>query len=331
MVDNNVIVLLVVLFILYFFYNLYKAKLERDDVNFSYQQIKDFLNDTNRENKPILWIYLKYEKNARNWESFYSRNSFDLNQGYLYLTVRSIIEHCKKSFHICLIDDNVFSKLLDDGYLKNLNKKAVPNKDYLRISGMCELLYTYGGIMVPSSFICFTNLERLLEKDDKMFVGEFANRAVQKTYFAPSYQLMGCRQSNKMMKSLVKYVQKEMITDFTEEPKFIGKINIWLNLHVTQGEIRLVDGAEIGTKKKTGIPLNVEDLMSVNFPDLDCRNRLGLYIPEDELLQRIQYGWFIRMSPRQVLESNIYVGKMLLLANSEIERNNNPTEFFQIK
>ena len=331
MVENNVIVLLVVLFILYFFYNLYKAKLERDDVNFSYQQIKDFLNDTNRENKPILWIYLKYEKNARNWESFYSRNSFDLNQGYLYLTVRSIIENCKKSFHICLIDDNVFSKLLDDGYLKNLNKKAVPNKNYLRISGMCELLYTYGGIMVPSSFICFTNLERLLEKDDKMFVGEFANRAIQKTYFAPSYQLMGCRQSNKMMKSLVKYVQKEMITDFTEEPKFIGKINIWLNLHVTQGEIRLVDGAEIGTKTKTGIPLNVEDLMYVNFPDLDCRNRLGLYIPEDELLQRIQYGWFIRMSPRQVLESNIYVGKMLLLANSEIERNNNPTEFFQIK
>jgi hypothetical protein len=333
MYENNVIVLLVVLFILFFFYNLYKAKLERDDINFSYQQIKDFLNDTNRENKPILWIYLKYEKNSRNWESFYSPNSFDLNQGYLYLTVRSIIEHCKKSFHICLIDDNVFSKLLDDGYLKHLNKKAVPNKDYLRICGMCELLYTYGGIFVPSSFICFTNLHQLLEEDNKMFVGEFVDRTMttQKTYFSPSYQLMGCRQSNNVMHQMIKYMKKELITDFTEEPKFVGKLNIWLNIHVKEGEIRLVDGSQIGTKTKSGIPLNVENLMSTNYADLYYR--LGIYIPEEELLQRIQYGWFIRMSPKQVLEANIYISKMLLLANSETERTttNHQMEFFQIK
>lgn len=332
MIENNVIVLLVVLLIVFFFYNLYKAKLERENVNFSYEQIQEFLNDSNKENKPILWIFLKYEKNARNWESFYSRSSFDLNQGYMYLTVRSIIERCKKSFHICLIDDNVFSKLLDDGYLKHMNKKAVPNKDYLRICGMCELLYTYGGIMVPASFICFANLDSLLEHDDKMFVGEFANRTMsnQKRYFMPSYQLMGCHKSNKTMLDMIKFVQRDLTTNFTEEPKFVGNLNIWLNVQIKQGKIRLINGSQIGTKTKSGIPLNVENLMSTNFADLKIN--LGIYIPEEELLQRIQYGWFVRMSPRQVLESNLYLGKMLLLANAETDKNSfKHKDFFQIQ
>ena len=70
--------------------------------------------------------------------------------------------------------------------------------------------------------------------------------------------------------------------------------------------------------------------MSTNFADLKIN--LGIYIPEDELLQRIQYGWFIRMSPRQVLESNLYVGKMLLLANAETDKNSfKHKDFFQIK
>jgi hypothetical protein len=324
----NLIVLLVVLLVVTYFYNVYKAKLESENINFSYNQIKEFLSDTGKYDKPILWIFLNYEVNGRCWESFMSRTSKNLNQGYLYLTVKSIIERNKKQFHICFIDDNVFSKLLDDGYFKNMNRKAYPNKLYLRIYGMCNLLYTYGGVFVPASFICFNDLSVLLEYE-KMFVGEFVNRSVscKTNYFYPSYQLMGCRKGNTVMESLVQYLQKSSLHDYTDEALFIGKLNVWLNVHVKKGQIVLISGNQIGTKLKSGKPMNLEDFFSTNF--VPIQYHLGIYIPETELLQRIQYGWFVRMSPKQVLQSSTFVGKMLLLANAEVSQKYE--SFFQIK
>ena len=60
----------------------------------------DSLEDTK---KPILWIHVAHEKNARWWQSFYSRNTEYLNQPYIFLTIRSIIQHCANSFQIALM------------------------------------------------------------------------------------------------------------------------------------------------------------------------------------------------------------------------------------
>ena len=63
-------------------------------------------------NKPKLWIHSTYEVNSRHWKSFQSRNTTDLNQPYIYLTIQSIIQHCSDDFYICIIDNNSFNKLL---------------------------------------------------------------------------------------------------------------------------------------------------------------------------------------------------------------------------
>ena len=63
-------------------------------------------------NKPKLWIHMDYHINSRKWKNFMSRNSTDLNQPYLYLTIQSIINHNSNDFHICLIDDDAFEKIL---------------------------------------------------------------------------------------------------------------------------------------------------------------------------------------------------------------------------
>ena len=41
-------------------------------------------------NRPKLWIHSTYEKNARQWKDFYSRNTTDLNQPYIHLTIKSV-------------------------------------------------------------------------------------------------------------------------------------------------------------------------------------------------------------------------------------------------
>ena len=38
-----------------------------------------------KSNKPIIWIHMVRDINARNWLSFYSRNSTKLNQPYLFI------------------------------------------------------------------------------------------------------------------------------------------------------------------------------------------------------------------------------------------------------
>ena len=67
--------------------------------------IKQYLLNDSLEDikKPILWIHIAHEKNARWWQSFYSRSTEYLNQPYIFLTIRSIIQHCADDFHICLI------------------------------------------------------------------------------------------------------------------------------------------------------------------------------------------------------------------------------------
>ena len=109
---------------------------------------KFLLNDAENsslqaQKKPKLWIHSQYEINARKWKSFYSRNSTDLNQPYLHLTIQSIVQYCSNSFHICLIDDESFSQLIP-AWSISLSTVAEPIKHRLREYGMSTfcLLYT---------------------------------------------------------------------------------------------------------------------------------------------------------------------------------------------
>ena len=81
-------------------------------------------------NKPIIWIPINYEQNSRKWESFETRNSDELNQDYLYLTVRSIINKNSDDFHIILLDNDSFKLLLNDWNV-NMNLLSNPQKNIL--------------------------------------------------------------------------------------------------------------------------------------------------------------------------------------------------------
>jgi hypothetical protein len=40
----------------------------------------------------------------------------------------------------------------------------------------------------------------------------------------------------------------------------------------------------------------------------------GILIPSNELLKRLNFGWFVRMSKKQVIESDTIIGNYLLLS-----------------
>ena len=157
---STYVILFLIFIVVAFLYNRYKDKLDRESSNENYDSIQKYLlndYDLGDVKKPVLWIPIEYDYNSRNWLSWGSRSSHDLNQPYIYLTVRSIIQQCSNSFHICLIDDNSFSKLLEN-WKYDMNKLSNPIKSYVRQLGLTSILYKYGGLIGQRKrFVDITN------------------------------------------------------------------------------------------------------------------------------------------------------------------------------
>ena len=76
-------------------YEKYKVHTEEDEEMRQYQLVSQYLitdSSLAKSKMPILWIYVDYEVNARDWPSFFSRNTIDLNQHYMFLTIKTIID-----------------------------------------------------------------------------------------------------------------------------------------------------------------------------------------------------------------------------------------------
>uniref|UniRef100_A0A6C0HY56 Uncharacterized protein n=1 Tax=viral metagenome TaxID=1070528 RepID=A0A6C0HY56_9ZZZZ len=321
---TNIILLIIALAGVGFLYNRYTDKLDRESDTENYSAIHKYLLtdpdlvDT-KNRKPILWIPVKYEYNARNWLSFGSRSSTNLNQPYMYLTVKSIINQCDESFHICLIDDSSFEKLIPNW---NINMKSIsdPVLDYIRQLGLAKILYIYGGIICPPSFLCMRNLSEMYKigtTNHKMFICENIDRNITSTTkeFYPDTRFMGAQKENPMVEKLVEFIQRTISTDYTSQAEFLGEINRWTESKIQKNKINLIEGKMIGIKTMDDTPVLVDNLLSNQYLDLYPK-LYGIYIPADEILTRVHYQWFARLSPRQVLESKVIICKYILLASS---------------
>lgn len=317
---THVWILMFVLFVVGFLYRRYEDKLAREERRDNYQAIQEYLLDgdtLDKSKKPILWIYVPYEFNARQWQSFGSRTSMELNQPYLELTVRSIIQHCKDSFTICMYDDATFPKLLPMWNI-DLRKLADPLLSNMRQLGAMKLIHRYGGLHCPISFLCMKDLAGLYSKgtrNGKMFVCEMVNRnkTSQDADFYPSMSFCGAPKECETVAELCHYIQTLASHDQSAETAFLGQFDRWTMKRAEQGQVNVIEGTDIGTKTIGEKPILVDDLMSNHYLDL-YKGAYGLYVPAHELLKRLNYGWFVRSSAKQVLESDTILGNYLLLS-----------------
>ena len=317
---TNLFILFFVLIILGILYRRFEDKRMREENKDSYEAIQKYLLDDEtlgKSKKPILWIHVPYEYNSRKWLNFGSRSSFDLNQPYLYLTVKSIIRHCEDSFTICIYDDNSFKNLLPNWNI-DMSRLSDPILSNMRTLGMMKLLYRYGGLHCPISFLCMKDLNGLYTKGirgNKMFVCETIarNSSSNRANFYPNIAFCGAPKESETVSELCNYIQIISSHDHTAESKFLGQFDRWCMKRVEKGEINLIEGVEIGTKTVNDEQIILDDLMSNNYLDL-YKGTYGILIPSNELLNRLNFGWFVRSSPRQILESDTIIGNYLLLS-----------------
>ena len=317
---KNYIYPLTITLILSFLYNKYKT-VEGDDEHMqNYKLVKQYLLNNSslaQSKKPIIWIHMVYEKNARWWPSFGSRNTEDLNQPYQYLTLKSIIDKCGNDFNVCLIDDETFSNILP-GWNVDLSIVADPIKTKIRQLALARVLYNYGGFLLPGSFLCFQNLAPLYETltaNDKMFVGEMLVRSgvSDKVNFFPDTRFMGCQKGCQTMADYINYLEIIASTDFTAESQFNGSYSRWCYDKITKNQMNMIPADMLGMKDAAGKQVTLDVLMSNIFLNLSD-NVQGLYIPADEILKRNAFQWFARLSARQAMESDTTIGKYLLIA-----------------
>ena len=302
---------------------LYQKYLEKQSIITSfddYGEIKKYLlkdKTLDKSKKPILWIHIPHEYNSRNWMSFGSRSSNELNQPYLYLTVKSIIKNCDNSFKIVLIDDDSFEKLIPKWNV-NMSLLADPVKCYIRQLAMAKLIYNYGGLNVPISFLCFSDLITLYNKginDDSMFVCENSdtNITVTNKLFYPNANFMGAKKENDTVKEFINFMERTISTDYTAEANFLGEFDGWCNSKITKGKMRLIPGTDIGTRTVDDEAVTVETLLSDDYIHFYGK-MYGIWVPDQMILKRRHYEWFARMSPEQIFQSQFILAKYMVLA-----------------
>lgn len=320
MLVYNYIILLVIVLSLGILYQKYLEKQSKKHSFNDYGEIQKYLlkdKTLDKCKKPILWIHIPFEYNSREWLSFGSRSSHDLNQPYLYLTVKTIIKNCDQSFKIVMIDDGTFEKLIPHWNI-NMELLAEPIKCYVRQLAIAKLIYNYGGMNVPISFLCFRDLISLYNRgtnDDSMFVCENYDSNITSTtqLFFPSSEFMGAKKENETMKKFIDFMERTISDDYTAQTKFLGEFDKWCNDKITKGKVKLIPGTDIGTRTVDDEPVTVETLLGQDYIHFYGK-MYGIWIPDKMILKRRHYEWFARMSPEQIFESQFILAKYIVLA-----------------
>jgi hypothetical protein len=299
-------------------YEKYKKSVSNDEEERHYELVKKYLiqdSSLARSKLPIIWIHIGHEYNARSWQSFFSRSSEDINQPYMFLTIKSIIDKCGENFNICLIDDSSFTDILPNWNI-DMTRVADPIKSKLRNLAMARLLKSYGGMILPPTFLCMKNLIDMYYTETcggKPFVGESIDdnsTSVNVSYF-PNKQIMGCAKNCGVISDYISYLENLISDDYTDESVFLGSQDRWIAQNAKQGNINIVDAALLGVSDTDGRPVVLERLMGQTYVDFSP-TVLGVLLPENDILKRTSFQWFARQSVSQALACDNVAGKLLL-------------------
>ncbi len=314
-------VLISIFIVLSFFGKYYNKYINKNEMSNDNDLINKFLlNDEMnslsgklyKKDKPIVWVHVPHEVNARNWHNFGSRNSTNLNQPYLYLTIQSIIRQCKDDLNVCIIDDNSFSKLLPNWTIE-LCKVPEPVKTYIRTLGLYKLIYNYGGILLPNSFLALSPLIDIYNKytaSKDCFIGTSISRNLtsEHTNTFVNHKMVGCKQFSPVIKRIIQNIEYLISTDYTHEQKIDGTLDRLCYKEVHKGDMVCIPGKYLGVTTKRNKPIYIDHLLGTSYLDISD-NIYGILIPQEEVLLRIKFQWFARMSINQIYQSPIILCK----------------------
>ena len=132
----------------------------------------------------------------------------------------------------------------------------------------------------------------------------------------PSFNILGCKKSCPVIKEYINYLEILNSRDYTSEIDFCGDINRYLYALTQKGRMSKISGCFFGAKDAADNNVDIDRLMGSTYVDFDPRT-IAIYLPEDELLKRTKFGWFVRLSQQQLTSCDAIAAKWLLIAQEK--------------
>tara|TARA_Y100000389_G_scaffold23464_2_gene20077 strand:+ start:11493 stop:12374 length:882 start_codon:yes stop_codon:yes gene_type:complete len=255
--------------------------------------VQKYLYNENYSNiKPYLWVYVPQDDNSRKWSSFNERKTNNLNTPYIEYTLNTILNKNKDFFNVCVISDNDFVNLIPK-WDYEIDSFSGQNKDRIRELAKQKILYYYGGLFVPPSFLCKKSLRSLYEFSD---INSF------KIYCDKYESIYGSKKYNEQVKKYISDLETYVKTP-SIEVEFEDSINRSGDEYLMQ-----LDGKLIGTKDKYDKVIDLNELLGESSISFD-NSFLGIYIPRIDIQNSVKYGWFQRETVMNISNSSIYIAK----------------------
>ena len=254
--------------------------------------ISKFLyNETYSDGKPYLWLHVPLDYNSRGWESFNERKNCKLNIPFVELCMASILRKNKNLFNVCVVTDDDLVDIIPN-WNYNMSELSSPVKERVRRLAQLKLLYYYGGLVVPPSFLCIQPLRSLYAQSEgspfHVYCGADSIICSKKRNYELSQHLQN-------MEAYVK--------DMTNETDFLHNVKDSASKYMSE-----MDTKKFGVKTKDGDIIHISELLGqskITFPDL----LYGIYLPYKEILQSTKWGWFARLSEAELNEDSLYISK----------------------
>jgi len=265
--------------------------------------------------KPVIWLYYDTsDVNSQWWYDFGGRSSRALNKPFLNLCYETVVTQNQQTYRIEVINGIVgLATLLGpDALPSGLQNLIAPVNEaelnWIRVA----ILAKFGGIWLDPYSVCVKPFGPL-PKENVIFYGTDLNEsyAGKEGTAIPGFR---CIWSPKPAEPL--FVEWEQICKARLDAKGGGQqirrdANWdWTALSSKYPGVQ-VDYAAEGGRKKGGKRLELEDILATGtegklpFPVHSHVNYIPVLWPE--LRDREIFGWFLRMSEEQIMESDIAV------------------------
>lgn len=272
--------------------------------------------------KPVIWLYYdNSDVNSRQWMDFGSRSSRALNIPFLNLAYESIVKQNKDYYRIEVIGglSGVAELLggwdqLPPGLRDPISPVNEAELNYIRTA----ILAKYGGLWLSPYTVCLKGFG-ILPNDKTVFFGTDLDETYSGSAgtVVPGFRALWSPKPDHPMFKEWSAVCYERVAKKRGGEQIRGDAK-WDFIRFSQEYVNtgiVVDPSAEGLRKKNGKRIQLEDLLATgtdgNLPFDLCSYTVYVPFPWTELRDREIFGWFLRMSEKQIMESDIAVKYLL--------------------
>jgi len=279
----------------------------------------DPIHNQKEVKKPVAWVFLNSsDVNSRHWVDFMGRSSRAINIPFLNVCYESIVKHTKTHYNI-----EVITGLADlAGRLGGWDKLPEPMRNpdtFVREPELnwirAAVLKKFGGLWISPSTIWLHDMSAS-PKDKVVFFGTNTEDTYSTNNSVPALDVIWSPKPEHPVWVEWEKTVKERLNFRTGGSEFRHdeRKDFAETLRKFPKDIQVLRLPEISRKEAPRKRIQLEDILA-SSGGIDAafdipEKGLFLPIPLAELLQREQFGWFLRMSEDQILDSDLVISHL---------------------